>query len=69
MTEGIRIVRHTVDYPAMRRFSEEVKSRGVRIDGEPENKPWGHRAFTVRDPDGLLITFYQDLNRHQTENV
>lgn len=48
---------------------EEVKSRGVRIEDEPENKPWGHRAFTVRDPDGLLITFYQDMNRPQTENA
>jgi len=42
---------------------EDIVARGVTIVEEPENKPWGHRSFSVRDPDGLLITIYQDMNR------
>ncbi len=42
---------------------ETLVRRGVHIEQEPENMPWGHRRFVVRDPDGLAISFFQDMNR------
>ncbi|MCI4336703.1 MAG: VOC family protein [Thermoplasmata archaeon] len=33
---------------------DEMKARGVKFEGPPEERPWGWDA-TVRDPDGNLI--------------
>lgn len=42
---------------------EEVQARGVPVTREPANMPWGHRTFTVTDPDGLEISFFQDMHK------
>jgi len=42
---------------------ETIQERGVEIVREIANMPWGHRSFSVRDPDGLGISFFQDMNR------
>ena len=41
---------------------EALRQRGVEIIRELETMPWGHLSFSVRDPDGLEISFYQDMN-------
>jgi catechol 2,3-dioxygenase-like lactoylglutathione lyase family enzyme len=41
---------------------ELIRERGVEITREIANMPWGHRSFSVADPDGLQISFYQDMN-------
>lgn len=33
-----------------------IKSRGGTLETEPEDMPWGARAFSVVDPDGFNIT-------------
>ena len=33
----------------------ELKSKGVKFNGEVSNQPWGGRVVTVRDPDGNLF--------------
>ena len=33
----------------------DLKSKGVRFNGEVRNEPWGGRVVTVRDPDGNLF--------------
>lgn len=38
---------------------EHLAVHRVEIEVPPHNEPWGHRAFTVRDPDGLSIVIYQ----------
>ena len=39
----------------------EYKAAGVQITRGPEDMPYGCREFDVRDPDGHLIAFGQDL--------
>lgn len=39
----------------------ELKAKGVDIVRGPEDAPYGCRDFDVRDPDGHLIAFGQDL--------
>jgi len=39
----------------------ELREKGARILGEPENHPWGLRDFRVFDPDDNQITFGQPL--------
>lgn len=34
---------------------------GVEIVKEPYDAPWGYRLFTVKDPDGIPISFLQPL--------
>ena len=33
-----------------------VKSRGGTLETEPEDMPWGGRAFSMIDPDGFNVT-------------
>ena len=39
------------------RFYSFVKSAGIPIRGEIADKPWGARAFSVTDPDGIKLIF------------
>ena len=33
-----------------------IKQRGGKLDSEPENMPWGSRAFALTDPSGYKLT-------------
>jgi catechol 2,3-dioxygenase-like lactoylglutathione lyase family enzyme len=35
-----------------------VQSRGLAVHGKLETKPWGHRSFSVKDPDGIKVLIY-----------
>ncbi|MGI9387722.1 MAG: VOC family protein, partial [Methyloligellaceae bacterium] len=43
-------------------FAEEIRKRDGEILRGPENMPHGCREFDVRDPDGHIIAFGQDLD-------
>lgn len=43
-------------------YAEEVRNRGTEIMRGPENMEHGCREFDVRDPDGHIIGFGQDLH-------
>ena len=38
----------------------EIRARGGTLETEPEDMPWGGRAFSMVDPDGFQITFTSD---------
>jgi len=38
-----------------------IKSRGGMLESEPEDMPWGARAFSLVDPDGFQITISSDM--------
>ena len=35
-----------------------VQEKGLPIRGELADKPWGHRSFSVTDPDGIKVILY-----------
>jgi catechol 2,3-dioxygenase-like lactoylglutathione lyase family enzyme len=37
------------------------RGRGVKIVGEPRDRPWGLRQFEIRDCNGFLLTFAAEL--------
>lgn len=39
----------------------QLASAAVETTGPPEDKPWGHRSFTVIDPDGIHLHFYCEI--------
>lgn len=55
-TSGVFLALEVDDADAWHRH---LRAHGVEIEVPPHNEPWGHRAFTVRDPDGLSIVIYQ----------
>jgi uncharacterized glyoxalase superfamily protein PhnB len=38
-------------------IANRIKERGVTLDTEPVDTPWGMRVFRVRDPDGFRLVF------------
>lgn len=56
--EGFRLwaeTRQDVDQLAGR-----ARARGARITEEPDDKPWGSRAFSFDDPDGFHWTIFRE---------
>jgi len=39
-----------------------IQEKGLSIRGELADKPWGHRAFSVTDPDGIKVILYSIIN-------
>ena len=43
------------------RYHDEVKQRGVAVVEPPTTQWWGDRTFSVRDPYGYQLWFYQHI--------
>jgi catechol 2,3-dioxygenase-like lactoylglutathione lyase family enzyme len=35
-----------------------IREKGLPIRGELADKPWGHRTFSLTDPDGLKVILF-----------
>ncbi len=56
--EGLRIWVTTVqDVDAL---AAQIKTRGGTLDHEPQDLPWGDRAFAISDPDGFKLTVVRE---------
>jgi len=40
-----------------------AKERRLPVVQEPETFPWGQRAFKLSDPDGVVLTLFQDVSQ------
>lgn len=43
------------------RYHDEVLSRGAEIASPPEDRSYGIRDFSLRDPNGVTLFFGQDI--------
>ena len=43
-------------------LAEQVRARGDHIAEGPLTQPWNTREFTIRDPDGYTLTFFQQAD-------
>lgn len=41
-------------------IARRAKAAGITLDQEPEDMPWGGRAFTLTDPDGFKLTIVKE---------
>ena len=39
--------------------AERARRAGAQLETAPKNQPWNARDFSIRDPDGFLLTFTQ----------
>lgn len=42
-------------------WHDRLRKRRIGIVEDLADKPWGHRAFSVEDPDGMRVTIYQTI--------
>jgi catechol 2,3-dioxygenase-like lactoylglutathione lyase family enzyme len=56
--EGVRLGLEVDDAQALH---DRVVQQGVAIVEAIDDRPWGHRSFTIDDPDGLPLTFFHVL--------
>jgi len=40
-------------------IADRARHKGATLESEPKNQPWNARDFSLRDPDGFLLTFTQ----------
>lgn len=45
----------------VRLCAEELRARGVAIEHDVTDQPWGHRTLFFRDPDGNVIEIYAEI--------
>lgn len=58
---AINLALKLADTEEVDRFFEQLASLGARLPGPPQDRPWGHRAFIVADPDDIPIHIYSEL--------
>lgn len=42
-------------------FYQGIKAKGLEPTGEPQDFPWGHRAFVLQDPEGYKLVFFSKV--------
>jgi catechol 2,3-dioxygenase-like lactoylglutathione lyase family enzyme len=45
----------TIEVDDVDNFYKEVKAKGVKIEIDIRNEPWGDRHFAIKDPNGIGI--------------
>lgn len=38
-----------------------AQQKGLDIRGEIADKPWGHRSYSINDPDGIKLIFFSNI--------
>jgi catechol 2,3-dioxygenase-like lactoylglutathione lyase family enzyme len=56
--EGVRLGIQVDDAQALH---DRVVEHGITIVESIGDRAWGHRSFTIEDPDGLPLTFFHVL--------
>jgi predicted enzyme related to lactoylglutathione lyase len=51
----------SIAVPEVDALLERVTALGGRVDGLPNDMPWGQRVAHVHDPDGTTVNLTQDL--------
>lgn len=53
--QGVTVAIETADVD---RVYARVRAAGVEVAEEIGDRPWGHRNFEIRDPNGLPLVFF-----------
>jgi predicted enzyme related to lactoylglutathione lyase len=57
--EGVRLAIEVADAQTIH---DRVAARGVAITEAIDDRPWKHRSFTIDDPNGLALTFFNVID-------
>jgi PhnB protein len=60
-TDGKRAVEIYVEVEDVESYHDELKKAGVRITTPLTTQWWGDRTFTIQDPYGYQLWFYQSV--------
>lgn len=58
---AINLALRLPDSSAVDDFHDQLTRVGIQGLESPQDRPWGHRSFIVRDPDGIPIHIYCEL--------
>lgn len=50
-------------------YYQEVVGKGAKVVEEIKTQDWGDRTFTVADPDGYHLAFYQTVRTVTMEDM
>jgi catechol 2,3-dioxygenase-like lactoylglutathione lyase family enzyme len=55
---------HAFFVTGLDRLYERHRDNGVEVVSPPGDKPWGLREYTVRDPNGYHLRFWEPITTH-----
>jgi predicted enzyme related to lactoylglutathione lyase len=56
---GVRLFQWVRDVDA---YYAEILTRGAKVESAPEDRPYGIRDFSLRDVNGIVVIFGQDID-------
>ena len=56
--QGVSVMIEIDDVEA---FHSHCQAKGLPIDEPLKDLPWGHRRFSLTDPDGLRLQFFSEI--------
>jgi catechol 2,3-dioxygenase-like lactoylglutathione lyase family enzyme len=59
---GVEGVRLAIEVADAQTIHDRVASRGISITETIDDRPWKHRSFTIDDPNGLALTFFNTID-------
>ena len=45
-------------------FHKTILAKGLKPLSEPQDFPWGHREFVLKDPSGYKLVFFSNLKQN-----
>ena len=67
--QGVDFMLYVPDDVDLDRHYESVKGKGVTIEEEIGDRYWGDRTYSVKDPDGYLLTFARTVKQMTPEEI
>ena len=40
----------------------QYKAKGIPFKQEVTNQPWGHKSFSITDPNGVVLMFFEEMH-------
>jgi uncharacterized glyoxalase superfamily protein PhnB len=67
--QGVMFMLYVPDDVDLDRHYESVKDKGVAIVEEIGDRYWGDRTYSIKDPDGYLLSFARTVKQMTPEEI
>jgi uncharacterized glyoxalase superfamily protein PhnB len=67
--EGVEFMIYLPEGQDIDQVYNEIRSRGTKLETEIKTQYWGDRTFSLRDPDGYMLTFARTVHQANMDDI